>query len=38
MIDSTLSNVGPIQSEQTDKALEKVQKGMDLYSDFFRSK
>ena len=38
MVNSALSNIGPMQSEQTGKALDKIQKGMDLYSDFFGNK
>ncbi len=38
LVDSTLSKIGPIQSEQTDKARDKIQKGLDLYSDFFGTK
>ena len=34
MVNSALSNMDPIQSEQTGKAIDKIQKGMDLYSDF----
>ncbi len=38
LIDSTLSNMDPTQSKQASKALDKIQKGMGLYGDFFGTK
>jgi YVTN family beta-propeller protein len=35
MIDSAFSNLGPMQSEQTDNARDKIHEGLDMYSDFF---
>jgi FIMAH domain-containing protein len=38
MVNSALSSMNSMQSEQTGKSLDKVQKGLDLYSDFFSTK
>ena len=38
MVDSAFSNLGSMQSEQTDNARDKIHKGLDLYSDFFGTK
>jgi FIMAH domain-containing protein len=38
MVDSAFSNLGPMQSEETDNARDKIHKGLDLYSDFFSTR
>ncbi|HKO64519.1 MAG TPA: hypothetical protein VJU13_04905 [Candidatus Nitrosocosmicus sp.] len=38
VVDCVLSNSNPIQSEQTDKALDKIQKGMGFYKHFLATK
>ena len=32
MVNSAISTMDPMQSEQTGKALDRIPKGMDLYS------